>query len=106
VVNQALEHGRQHELKSFLIREFLNEGTNSCLEVTMLRELNLYPGASVIVGDWWSGDPIGIAGEVDNVRRYNRVLTLHEIVALSANYQVTSNSQRPAVRTAPVHKTF
>jgi hypothetical protein len=45
-------------------------------------------------------------GKLDNVRLYNRVLTPHEIAALSSNYQVTSNSQRPAVRTAPVHKTF
>jgi hypothetical protein len=75
-------------------------------KITSSSKLNLCPNASVIVGGWWSGDPIGIAGEVDNVRMYNRVLTPHEIVALSANYQVTSNSQRPAARTAPVHKAF
>jgi hypothetical protein len=33
-------------------------------------------------------------------------LTPHEIALLSSNYQVTSNSQRPAVRSAPVHKSF
>ncbi len=75
-------------------------------KVTSSSRLNLCPDASVIVGGWWSGDPIGVAGEVDNVRLYNRVLTPHEIAALASSYQVTSNSQRPAVRTAPVHKTF
>jgi hypothetical protein len=81
-------------------------GTLIGTKVTTLRELNLCPTASVIVGGWWSGDPIGLAGEVDNVRIYNRVLTPHEIAALASNYQVTSNSQRPALRTAPVHKRF
>jgi hypothetical protein len=75
-------------------------------KVTSSSKLNLCPDASVIVGGWWSGDPIGVAGEIDNVRLYNRVLTPQEIAVLSSNYQVTSNSQRPAVRTAPVHKTF
>ena len=68
-------------------------------KITSSSRLNLCPNASVIVGGWWSGDPIGIAGEVDNVRLYNRVLTPHEIAALSANYQITSNSVRAAPRT-------
>jgi hypothetical protein len=69
-------------------------------------EANLCPNSQLVIGAWWNSQPIGINGKLDNVRLYNRVLTPHEIVALSANYQVTSNSQRPAVRTAPVHKTF
>jgi hypothetical protein len=66
---------------------------------------NLCPSAQVIIGNWTGGGQ-GMNGKLDNVRLYNRVLTPHEIAALSSNYQVTSNSQRPAVRTAPVHKTF
>jgi hypothetical protein len=67
---------------------------------------NLCPNSELIIGAWWNYQPIGMNGKLDNVRLYNRVLSPHEIVALSANYQVTSNSQRPAVRTAPVHKAF
>jgi hypothetical protein len=68
----------------------------------------LCPTSQVIIGNFCiiNGVSQPMNGRMDNVRLYNRVLTPHEIVALSANYQVTSNSQRPAVRTAPVHKTF
>jgi hypothetical protein len=69
-------------------------------------EANLCPNSQLIIGAWWNTQPIGMNGKLDNVRLYNRVLTPHEVAALSSNYQVTSNSQRPAVRTAPVHKTF
>ena len=68
----------------------------------------LCPNSQVIIGNFCiiGGVSQPMNGKMDNVRMYNRVLTPHEIVALSANYQVTSNSQRPAVRTASVHKTF
>ncbi len=70
---------------------------------------NLCPSSQVVIGNWCKfGGGVGqpMDGKLDNVRLYNRVLTPHEIVALSANYQVTSNGQRPALRTATVHKTF
>ena len=53
---------------------------------------NLCSSSSIVVGGWWSGDPIGVSGKLDNVRLYNRVLTPHEVAALAVNYQVTSNS--------------
>jgi hypothetical protein len=59
-------------------------------------------GHPLLIGAWWNTQPIGMNGKLDNVR----VLSPHEVIALSSNYQVTSNSQRPAVWTAPVHKTF
>ncbi|GGA86221.1 LamG domain-containing protein [Puia dinghuensis] len=59
----------------------------------------LCPASQVVVGGWWVNDPVNLDGAVDNIRMYNRVLTPHEIAALSANYQVTSNSQRPGLRT-------
>jgi hypothetical protein len=70
----------------------------------------LCPNSQLVIGNWWNGNPpnnsMSMSGKLDNIRLYNRVLTPHEIAALSTNYQVTSNSQRPAVRAAPVHKTF
>ena len=54
--------------------------------------------AYVVVGGWWIQDPINVEGALDNIRMYNRVLTPHEIAALSANYQVTSTSQRSGLR--------
>jgi hypothetical protein len=45
----------------------------------------LCSSANVIVGGWWSGDPITINGKLDNVRMYNRVLNADEIAALSKN---------------------
>jgi hypothetical protein len=51
---------------------------------------NLCPNASIIVGGWWNSDPTTLNGKMDEVRMYNRVLTPHEIVALSQHYQITS----------------
>jgi hypothetical protein len=59
---------------------------------------NLCPSAQIVIGNWWDGPPgENVNGALDNVRLYNRVLNAHEIAALAANYQVTSNS----VKTAP-----
>jgi hypothetical protein len=60
---------------------------------------DLCPASQIIIGAWWNGQPLSLNGKMDNVRLYNRVLTPHEIVALSSNYQVTSTSQRPGLRT-------
>ena len=60
----------------------------------------LCPNSQIIIGAWWNADPQGLNGKLDNIRLYNRVLTPHEIAALSSNFQVTSNSVRPAPRTA------
>jgi hypothetical protein len=59
--------------------------------------------SKVVIGNWWDGYPVNnsmsLNGKLDNIRLYNRVLTPHEIVALASNYQVTSNSARPGLRT-------
>jgi hypothetical protein len=60
---------------------------------------NLCPSAKIIIGAWWDSDPLHFNGKLDNVRLYNRVLTPNEIVKLSSNYQITSNSVKPGVRT-------
>ncbi|HEV9035463.1 MAG TPA: LamG domain-containing protein [Puia sp.] len=54
----------------------------------------LCPASQVIIGAWWNSDPLNLNGKLDNIRLYNRVLTPHEIAALSSSYQVTSNSQK------------
>jgi len=59
----------------------------------------LCPNSKIIVGAWWNGDPQGLNGKLDNIRLYNRVLTPHEIVALSSNYQIHSNSVKPSMKT-------
>jgi hypothetical protein len=56
------------------------------------------PSSKVIIGGWWDGDPIPLNGKMDEVRLYNRVLTPHEIVALSQHYQVTSEKANPGLR--------
>lgn len=62
---------------------------------------NLCPNSQVIIGAWWNTQPLSMNGKLDNIRLYNRVLTPHEIVALSSNYQVTSNKATPGIQ---VHK--
>ena len=64
---------------------------------------SLCSASQIVIGGWWSGDPIAINGKLDNVRLYNRVLTPHEIAALASNYQVTSTSVRPGARTGQAH---
>lgn len=54
----------------------------------------LCPNSKIVIGAWWDGDPQNINGKLDNVRLYNRVLTPHEIVELSKNYQVTSTRSK------------
>lgn len=61
-------------------------------------KVQLCPAAQFVVGAWWNGDLESMNGKLDNIRLYNRVLTPNEIVKLSSNYQVTSNSYKPAVR--------
>ena len=58
---------------------------------------NLCPASQIVIGGWWTQDPINLNGKMDNIRFYNRVITPHEIAALAANYQVTSTSVRRAV---------
>jgi hypothetical protein len=59
--------------------------------------INLCPSSKIVIGGWWDGDPQGIHGKLDNIRLYNRVLTPHEITALSSSYQVTSNSVKQVI---------
>jgi len=61
---------------------------------------NLCPNSQVIIGAWWNTQPLSMNGKLDNIRLYNRVLTPHEIAALSTNFQVTSNKQTPGVQYA------
>ncbi|HLX65848.1 MAG TPA: LamG domain-containing protein, partial [Puia sp.] len=60
--------------------------------------VNLCPASEVVIGGWWTGDPINFNGKIDEVRLYNRVLTPHEIATLSQHFQVTSEK----ITTAPV----
>jgi len=60
---------------------------------------NLCPSSQIIIGSWWNSDPLHFKGKLDNVRLYNRTLTPHEIIELSKNYQITSNSVKPGIRT-------
>jgi len=60
---------------------------------------NLCPASKFIVGAWWNGDKQGIAGKLDNIRLYNRVITPKEITTLSQNYLVNANSVKPGIRT-------
>jgi hypothetical protein len=55
------------------------------------------PGAEIIIGGWWDGDPASINGKMDNVRLYDRVLLPEEIAMLSQHYQPGSNSVRQVV---------
>jgi len=63
----------------------------------------LCPNSKIVIGNWWDGNPannsMNLNGKLDNIRLYNRVLTPHEIVALSSNYQISSNSVKPGLRT-------
>jgi hypothetical protein len=56
------------------------------------------PNANFIVGGWWSGDVLGIDGEIDEVRMYNRTLTAQQIAWLSRNFQINSTRQRPGLQ--------
>ena len=58
---------------------------------------NLCPSAKIMIGAWWDSDPLRFNGKLDNIRLYNRVLTPHEITALSSSYQVTSNSVKQVI---------
>ena len=66
-------------------------------------EALLCPNSKIVIGNWWDGNPannsMNLNGKLDNIRLYNRVLTPHEIVALSSNYQITSNSVKPGLKT-------
>jgi hypothetical protein len=90
-----------------IIQTYIN-GTLISTKVGSGTAALLCPNSQVVIGNFCiiNGVSQPMNGKLDNVRLYNRVLTPHEIIALSANYQITSNSQRPVVRTAPVHKTF
>jgi len=58
------------------------------------------PDAKVVIGGWWNdGNRLNINGKIDNVRMYDRVLTPHEITLLSTYYQVTSNQNKPGLKT-------
>ena len=47
----------------------------------------LCPGASLLIGGWWSADPITINGTIDEFRLYNRVLNADEITSLAKEFQ-------------------
>ena len=79
--------------------QFYINGTLISSKTGQGTEANLCPNSQLIIGAWWNTQPIGMNGKLDNVRLYNRVLTPHEIIALSSNYQITSNSQQRQVRT-------
>jgi Concanavalin A-like lectin/glucanases superfamily len=62
------------------------------------------PSANFVVGAWWSGggNPSNLEslnGELDEVRMYNRTLTAQQIAWLSRNFQPTSVSLAPRLKT-------
>lgn len=61
------------------------------------------PNTNFIVGAWWSGggNPSNLEslnGELDEVRMYNRTLTAQQIAWLSRNFQPTSTSLAPGLK--------
>ncbi|TDW97181.1 LamG domain-containing protein [Dinghuibacter silviterrae] len=60
---------------------------------------NCCQSSNIVIGAWWNQDLQSLNGKLDNIRLYNRVLTPHEIAKLASNYQVTSNSIKPAAQT-------
>jgi hypothetical protein len=48
------------------------------------------PQSTVNVGYWWDQDMESLNGKIDEIRLYNRVLTVDEISALASNTQVTT----------------
>ncbi|MEI6947697.1 LamG domain-containing protein [Paraflavisolibacter sp. H34] len=46
-------------------------------------KMNYCPNSQLVIGAWWSGDPAGLNGKIDNVRIYNRLLNQDEISFLS-----------------------
>lgn len=65
-------------------------------------KINNCPTSQIVIGGWWD-DPSyngNLNGKLDAIRLYNRVLTPHEIAALSSYYQVNANSVKPGVKTA------
>jgi len=47
----------------------------------------LCPNAQIVVGGWWSQDPLSIDGKLDEIRMYNRVLNADEIAELAKDFQ-------------------
>jgi hypothetical protein len=47
----------------------------------------LCPSSTINVGMWWVSDPLALSGSVDEVRLYNRTLTLSEINSLAGKNQ-------------------
>jgi hypothetical protein len=55
------------------------------------------PSSTLIIGGCQNGsEPLN--GEIDNLRMYNRTLTAQQIAWLARNFQTTSTSQRPVLR--------
>lgn len=80
------------------IKIYIN-GTLISTKVGQGTQADLCPNSQILIGAWWNGQPLSMNGKLDNIRLYNRQLTPHEIIALSSNYQVTSNRQTPGVQT-------
>ena len=62
-------------------------GTLVSTKTGTVTKANLCPGAQLVIGGWWSNDPISINGKLDEIRLYNRVLNADEIAELSKNFQ-------------------
>lgn len=76
------------------------QGTQTSLNPAVL----FCPNANFVVGAWWSGggnlsNLESVNGELDEVRMYNRTLTAQQIAWLSRNFQPTSTSMTPALKT-------
>lgn len=79
------------------IRVYINGKLNSTRTGTGTAA-NFCSSTKIIIGAWWDGTPLSFNGKLDNIRLYNRVLTPHEIAALSGYYQVTSNQFKPGLQ--------
>jgi hypothetical protein len=75
------------------VKVYVNGILNSSATAAF-QHVSFCPGASFVVGGWWSGDPESINGEIDEVRLYNRTLNAKQISWLSRNFQANSISTK------------
>ncbi|HUB61649.1 MAG TPA: LamG domain-containing protein [Puia sp.] len=77
---------------------YINGTLVSSKTVSLSASVLSCPDAQFVVGSWWGGTE-STNGEIDEVRMYNRSLTLKQIAWLARNFQINSNSQRPGFMT-------
>jgi hypothetical protein len=78
-------------LKTYLNGSLISQGTASAFSS------HICPDGKIIIGGWWDNDPLSINGKIDNVRLYNRELSIDEIAVLAQYHQPTTNSIRQTI---------